>query len=128
MIIKSIRAFFLLVAMVALVFHMIIPHDHHLAGSAVGVKESCPISSNKSDHRPIFPVHCHVFNDMAAERFSQVVVRQVTQTGFVSVIWRSGYILPELDLSSTVIENSGDHFTEIYISSFSPLRAPPSLG
>ena len=66
MVIKSIRALFLLYAGLAMLVHMIIPHDHHLTGPVNGLKESCSMAHEKPGDHPFFPAHCNAFNDMAA--------------------------------------------------------------
>ena len=127
MVVKSIRAFLLLLAGLAIVVHMIVPHDHHLPGPVNGLKESCALSNEKSDHRHSFPIHCNVFNDLAAEKISPVVVKMVTQTSYASVIWHPDQILQGLNLLLKVKENTGKPFPDIYIPDFSQLRAPPSM-
>jgi len=106
---------------------MIIPHDHHLAVPAAGLKESCSQTHENSDHRPVYPIHCLAFNDLAAEKFSPVIVRLVAQTSYASVIWHPEYTFPGLNLSSAVFENTGKFFPDIYVADFSQLRAPPSV-
>ncbi len=126
-VIKYIRSIFLLFAGMALVSHMLIPHDHHLSASINGFNESCPFSKERSDHHPLFPAHCHAFNDLAAERISPVIIKEQSQTSFVSVIWRPVYIIPGLILSQKLVEISGKPFPDIPVSEFSPFRAPPSV-
>jgi hypothetical protein len=121
------RSFLLLLASLAIVAHMIIPHDHHIAGQINGLRESCQLPLERSHHHPLFPSHCHAFNDLAAEKFSPVIVKQETQTGFISIVWCPDYIIPYLNLVQKVIQNSGKPFPEIDIPDFSLLRAPPSF-
>jgi hypothetical protein len=127
MVIKLIRTFILLFAGLAIVMHMIIPHDHHLTVPVNGLKESCAMSHEKTGHRPFFPEHCHAFNDMAADRLAPVIVRLETQTSYASVIWKPDSSLPGLNVSFTIIENTGKPFPDIYIPDFSPFRAPPFM-
>lgn len=127
MVIKSIRALFLLYAGLAMLVHMIIPHDHHLTGPVDGLKESCSMAHEKPGHNPFFPAHCHAFNDMAADRLSPVIVRFETQISYASVIWHPYSTLPGLNLSIAIIENTGKPFRDIYIPDFSPFRAPPFM-
>jgi hypothetical protein len=127
MVIKLIRAFFLLLAALAMTAHMIIPHDHHMACQVNGFKDSCHLSHEKSNHHPFFPAHCHAFNDLAAEKFPPLIVKQAAQTSFASIIWSPDYYQPGLNLSQKITDNSGKPFPEIYIPGFSFLRAPPSL-
>jgi len=116
------------VAGLAIVVHSIIPHDHHIACPDIGPQESCPLSQQKSEHQPFFPVHCHAFNDLAAEKFSPVIIKQKAHASFASVIWSADNILPGPQLSLAIIGNSRKSFPDIYIPDFSPFRAPPSLG
>jgi hypothetical protein len=125
-VIKYIRSIFLLIAGLALVSHMLIPHDHHLSGSINGLNESCPLSRERTDHHPLFPAHCHAFNDLAAEKIYPVIIKEQSQTSFVSVVWRPVYIIPGLILSHKLVEMSGKPFPDIPVSEFSPFRAPPS--
>jgi hypothetical protein len=127
MVIKSIRAFFLLLAALAMVAHMVIPHDHHLAGQVSGLKDSCDLSHEKSQHHPLFPAHCHAFNDVAAEKFPPLIVKHIAQTSFAAVIWSPEYIQRGCHLSQKVTDNTGKPFPEIYIPGFSRFRAPPSF-
>ena len=127
MVIKSIRALFLLYAGLAMLVHMIIPHDHHLTGPVNGLKESCSMAHEKPGHHPFFPAHCNAFNDMAADRLSPVIVRFETQTSYASVIWHPDSKLPGLNLSITIIQSTGKPFPDIYIPYFSPFRAPPFI-
>jgi hypothetical protein len=126
-VINSIRAFFLLLAAMAVAVHMVVPHDHHLSGSAGGLKNSCHSSPGRSHHRPLFPTHCHAFNDLAAEKFSRVIIKQETQTSFTSIVWYPDHILPDKNLSLLMIYSSGKPFPDIYIPDYSPFRGPPHL-
>jgi hypothetical protein len=47
---------------------MIIPHDHHQADSDICQEESSPLRGKVNSHHPLFPHHCHAFNDMSAEK------------------------------------------------------------
>jgi len=67
-IIRYIRFTFLLLAVVILNAHIIIPHDHHQADSDLCQENKYPVSQDKSNHHPVFPAHCHAFNDLATEK------------------------------------------------------------
>jgi hypothetical protein len=123
---KSIRLIFLLLAGLALVSHTIIPHDHHFSCPVTGVKDSCPAENERSDHRPLFPGHCHAFNDLAAEKFSNVVIRHHNHSGFATIIWLPDYIIPGVHISQTVLPASDKPFQQIFITDFFPFRAPPA--
>lgn len=124
---KTIRHLFLLFAGLALISHMIIPHDHHFSFPENGMKDSCPVQGERSDHHPILPGHCSACNDLAAEKFSPVIIRQYCQVGFATVIWFPDYIIPGLHIFQTVLPASDMPFQQIYIPDFFPFRAPPSF-
>jgi hypothetical protein len=126
-IIKQIQSFFLLLAAISFAVHMIIPHDHHLPGMTGGLKSSCHQSHDRSHHRPLFPAHCHAFNDLAAEKHTPLIIKQDTQNSFASIIWYPDYVIPYLQLTFLLFENTGKPFLDIYIPDFSPFRAPPAL-
>ena len=65
---EKIPTFFLLIAWLVMFAHQIIPHDHHMSESIASQDDSCPLSKNKSNHHPVFPAHCHAFNDLASEK------------------------------------------------------------
>ncbi len=127
MIIKSIRSFFLLLAGFLFFTHMIIPHDHHMPVFS-GQKEDCPSQHQKSDHRPLFPMHCHAFNDLAAEKCTQIIIKQEYQISFVAVIWHPVILTSVLFLPHGPQEDLLKPFQDISIPDFSPFRAPPCKG
>jgi hypothetical protein len=126
MVIKYIRAFSLILAACAVIVHMIIPHDHHISGTLNGLKESCNLSHERSGHQPFFPAHCHAFNDLTAEKFTPVIIKQDSQTSFISVIWSTDSVISRLYFLQRVIEYSGKPYPDISVPDFSPFRAPPS--
>jgi len=127
MIIKGIRTFLLLISGLAFIAHLIIPHDHHLSATASLSGESCPFSHQNPHNHPLFPLHCHAFNDLVAEKFTPVVVQQVYQANFVAVIWRPANIFAELIFPKPIAGNSGKQFQVIFIPDVYPLRAPPLM-
>lgn len=127
MVIKSIRAFLLLYAGLAIILHSLIPHDHHLTVPAGELKESCNHPHEKSDHRPLYPAHCLTLNDLAAGKFSPVNIRLLVKTSYVSVIWHPEYIFPPLNLSQAVFEFNREFFPDLHFPAFSQFRAPPLI-
>ena len=65
---RYMRMFFLFLAVAILNAHIIIPHDHHQADSDLCQENKYPLSQDKSNHHPLFPAHCHAFNDLATEK------------------------------------------------------------
>src|SRR5450759_721678 len=130
MIIRIVRNFgvlLLLLAALALVGHMIIPHDHHLVESDALQEGTCPVPNNTTNHNTGLPFHCHAFNDLAPEKaISYVIIRNTQSRDFVT-----SYIF---DLTVTDLQLSCSRFFEVlklpvnsFILEYSSLRAPPSI-
>ena len=106
---------------------MIIPHDHHFTYPESRAKDFCPSDNERSGHHPLFPVHCHAFNDMAADKFSPVAIPQHNQNGITTIIWLPDYIIPGVQLSQTILPASGKPLYQIFVPDLFPFRAPPSI-
>jgi hypothetical protein len=117
----------LLVAGLTLMAHNIIPHDHHITGTDNGERESCPASEERQHHHPLFPAHCHAFNDLAAEKFTPVVAKYDTGNSFAAVIWLPEAIIHRICLIQTSLYTFPVTIQEIQIPESSHLRAPPSI-
>jgi len=126
-IIKSIRDYFLVIAGLAIIVHLVIPHDHHISGTVSGQKDNCPVSGEKPDHHHGFPLHCHAFNDLAAEKFSPPILKKSFQYNFFCILWVQSNTLTELLLSHTISPESGKPLQDIHLPGFAPLRAPPQV-
>ena len=127
-IIRNIPVFFILLAALALVAHMIIPHDHHLVESEAGQEDICPVSNNSTNHHTGFPVHCHAFIDLASERaVIHIILRNIQCRDFVtSCVFDSA--VSDLQLSCLQIYDVLKLPINSYILELSSLRAPPILG
>ena len=125
--IKKFQIFFLLLACLAIVVHMIIPHDHHLSDSTAGQDDSCPVSDNTPGHKTGFPIHCHALHDLASEK---VVIYQI-----ISLVHQEYFIIVNFSESSETHFLISDDSTisqkvplsEIYLLEYSSLRAPPAI-
>jgi len=124
---RSIRVFCLLLSGLAISAHMIIPHDHHLFDTLSCHRNSCPVSDSKPVHHTGFPVHCHVFNDLAVEEFATLVLKKNTHSGFISVIWVHDFPAHELNIACIKIFDSRKPFPDTCIPVSCLLRAPPSV-
>jgi hypothetical protein len=124
---KSIRLFFLLLAGLAITAHLVIPHDHHMISTVSGQHESCPASGNKTGHHQSFPVHCHAFNDLAADKLASVFSVKSIPSGFISVIWSDDLNISDIPETNEPVTDTGRSLPFAYISRYYSLRAPPSL-
>jgi hypothetical protein len=124
-IIKNIPPYLTLIAGLAIIGHMLIPHDHHLAGSEPGQKESCPVSKDRTGHRSGFPLHCHAFNDLASEKaiiFS--LIKYVLSAGLITGAFHDIIKSPYCNLT---VLNIFEPFLGSCFLDLSCLRAPPSF-
>jgi hypothetical protein len=60
-------------ALIIILAHQIIPHDHHSTDLYGDKEEGCPVSHEMPVHKNGLPVHCHAFNDLTAEETIKVV-------------------------------------------------------
>jgi len=108
---------------------MIIPHDHHLAGAIPGRDETCPYSKEETGNHKGFPVHCHAFNDLNAEKATSFVFTSFTHLSFHLINSIPDISGPELNIivfRNFEIVRSVRGASSEYISL---LRAPPeSIG
>jgi hypothetical protein len=125
--IRTLRAFFLLLAGIAVVVHMVIPHDHHVTAAGNTEAESCPVQEEPGHHLPVFPVHCHAFNDLAAEKFTPQIEKKENLSGFTMLVWSRDELSQVLHISNYSFIEYGESLPEIFLSEFSPLRAPPHI-
>jgi len=126
-ILKYLQVFLFWLAGLTLSAHLIIPHDHHQGDEDLCQSNSCPASKSNPGRRTGLPLHCHAFNDLAAEKFSPIIKQEI-QTGFISLVWLPDYIIPEVNLLQTTPLDSGKPFPDIYVPDYYPFRAPPSVG
>jgi hypothetical protein len=124
---KSIPKMLLLLAGFIIISHLIIPHDHHTSFQKNSTRDSCPLSDEKTGHHPLFPAHCHAFNDMAADKFSPVAIPQLKLNGIMTIIWFPDYVIPGIQVSHTILPASDKPFYQIFVPDSFPLRAPPSV-
>ena len=121
------RMFFLFLAVAILNAHIIIPHDHHQADSDLCQENKYPVSQDKSNHHPLFPAHCHAFNDLATEK--AVVPNLIKYVKCLDFI--PGSVLIPVVSNLNI---SGGKTNELFIlpidsrvKESASLRAPPSL-
>lgn len=105
--------------------HLIIPHDHHSADLFGNKEDTCPVSDNKPVHNHGFPLHCHAFNDLTADKIVKYVVNKNIQTDYISTAGFSDNVrFPD---SRAKVTDSRQNLREPNFFDLSPLRAPPYL-
>ena len=105
--------------------HMTIIHDHHSETNFVTQHENCPAAEKSNDHHAGSPIHCHAFNDVAAEKAVPYQFQSVVQCNdlilslsennfvFVTALFRTLYPTPQTPYRNPHLRN------------FASLRAPP---
>lgn len=127
-IVRNLGVLFLLLAVSALVAHMIIPHDHHLAGSDAIQEDTCPVSDNSTNHQKGFHFHCHAFNDLASEKVIVYVIIRNTQCRDFATSSVFDSAVTDLQLSCLRFFDVLKLPVNSFILELSSLRAPPLLG
>jgi|WetSurMetagenome_2_1015567.scaffolds.fasta_scaffold03519_2 hypothetical protein len=122
-----ISVFLLWLAATATIAHLIIPHDHHLLESTGNQEESCPYSKNTTGHHSGFPMHCHAFNEFAAEKFTTFIVKEVTYSHDLSFDCHSASIDIEVHMPLVPVFGNRERIPDSYLLKIPLLRAPPSL-
>jgi hypothetical protein len=125
--IKKVRTIFMCIAVLAIIMHMVIPHDHHQADSFACQDRECPVSDDNGGHHTGMPVHCHACNDLTSEKSVILVV----VSHFESKCFIAGnsvhYMAPVLNQANyTENKISGNHTDSVY-PGINLLRAPPSI-
>jgi hypothetical protein len=111
-------------ALIIILAHQIIPHDHH-STDLYGDKEvSCPVSQERPSHNNGLPVHCHAFNELTAEETVKVVPSLIASSNDFDVLCK-----PEIPYFQVLLIISTDHHvisvSRPFLEVFS-LRAPPA--
>jgi hypothetical protein len=125
--VKNISVFSLWLACLAIVAHMIIPHDHHLSESVAGQDDTCPVSDNKTGHKTGLPIHCHALHDLTSDKVSKVQnLRVVPNIVFESSIW-SDITTSKIQFPGITIIYLPEPFFDAYLPDLSLLRGPPAI-
>jgi hypothetical protein len=65
---KHTTVFPISLAILVILLHMFMPHDHHLDTSFTETDQSCNSHENEKGNRSAFPTHCHAFNVLDFEK------------------------------------------------------------
>ena len=126
-ILKYSSVFSLWFAGLALITHLLLPHDHHIADTFSNQDENCPDSNNAAHHHPGFPMHCHAFNDLASEKAIIYFISKCIQSDDISTGVCPDAFSFSFPVSGVTITDNPEPVLISYLPGLSPLRAPPSL-
>jgi hypothetical protein len=124
---KNISVFSLWLACLAIVSHMIIPHDHHLSESIASQDDACPVSDDNSGHKTGLPIHCHALHDLTSEKPSKVQNLRLLQNSVFEYCDRSDVTICKIQFPGIILIDLPEPFFDSYLSELSPLRGPPSV-
>jgi hypothetical protein len=127
-IVRNFGVLLILLAALALVGHMIIPHDHHLVESDVLQEGTCPAPDNSTHPHNGLPFHCHAFNDLASEKVISYFVSGNTQNRDFVTLFVFDFTVTDLKLSCSRFFEIHKLPVNSFILEFSSLRAPPLIG
>jgi hypothetical protein len=126
--INIIQIFFLFLAASVFNAHMLIPHDHHPVDSYACNENSFPQHKPTGSHHPLFPAHCHAFNELTSEKaISSPEVKYIHVDDFLpgSEVFAELHENPLSWIPVSVCNNGPLSSAIPFLFS---LRAPPSLG
>jgi hypothetical protein len=117
----------MLIAVLAIILHMVIPHDHHLSEACAGEENECPASGKDKDHNHGGPVHCHACNDFTSEKsVILLVVNNLKSKCFLSEN-ELHCKLPALHFAYFKEKDISGVLSDACLTSNNLLRAPPSI-
>ena len=122
---KNIQNFFLMLAWLVMMAHLVIPHDHHQAESINSQDSTCPVSDNNSGHHSGLPIHCNAFNNLAEAKLpaysfiNNIHLNDILSQGYHDA---SDFSIPAISIS---FPDLPEPFADYHLLEFSPLRAPP---
>jgi hypothetical protein len=127
-IIHIIPVLFLWFAGLAVLAHMIIPHDHHLFDVYSYPADKCPASETNTGHGPGVPVHCHSLNDLKSEKALKYLIQEQLKYQDIIPGYPSDYSSLLSETYCTLLSEIQDQLPDLIPLTSSPFRAPPFLG
>lgn len=116
---KKIHISILLFALTLFNAHLAIPHDHHQS-----VDGLCTSNIINTNHHPVFPAHCHAFNDLVLDK--AVVLNHFQTFHFIKALITE---MQDPNLTDFLVSFNEDSEQPVHFrpSELFLLRAPPSL-
>lgn len=108
--------------------HLLIPHDHHSDCSVFKKDNECHAGNKTNpDKTPVFPIHCHAFNDLTFEKTSSALIVYNDLPVFdLYIVNHFGSVIKDLDLFRTKTGDFHNPPTDTNFLRVSPLRGPPA--
>ena len=123
-VLKNITTFSLWLAMLIIIAHQFIPHDHHFGHLYPEKGEACSTPDNTSK----LPSHCHAFNNLTIEKKAVTVIStiHVFTVYFIDIkVFNS--ITPGLVVAKNCFADLQELLIKIDFLKLSSLRAPPAI-
>jgi hypothetical protein len=112
-------------ALIIIIAHQVIPHDHHASDTNCVSEDVNPESSHNPFHNHGLPRHCHAFNELTAEETIRVV--PVSSTLSDSYLLTGNPEIPYSQVSVIIITEHHALQTKMPLQRLHSLRAPPQL-
>jgi hypothetical protein len=126
-IISKMPLLFLWLAGLAVVAHMVVPHDHHQSDVNFYQDGKCPASEKDNGHGPGIPLHCNSLNDLTSEKAIKFTVPEQLRNHDLVLFASSDLSLVLSEVYCIKITETGSQLPDPDPDSSPPLRAPPSF-
>jgi hypothetical protein len=123
---KKIAVLFLWLAVIIIMAHAVVPHDHHSEFSGSFPDTSCNAHENGVGNNRPLPLHCHAFNDLVCEKFTFFFYKlQKTSYSYLPV--SAHLVSASIAPAGRLVLFQYRHFTlaTSELSPSDPFRAPP---
>jgi len=126
---KNITTFSLWLAMLVIVAHQFIPHDHHLGHIYPEKGEACSDAhEGESENTSKLPLHCHAFNNLTFAKNTAPVAPNIHVIAlYFVVVDVFNSITPVFVILKSSFADFQEPLIKIDFLKLSSLRAPPAI-
>jgi hypothetical protein len=126
---KNITSFSLWLAMLVIIAHQFIPHDHHLGHIYPEKGEACSTTHEAESENPSnLPLHCHAFNNLTLEKNTAPVTPNIHVIALYFIVVKVHHpITPGLVIINRCFADFQEPLIKIDFLKLSSLRAPPAI-
>jgi hypothetical protein len=126
---KNITSFSLWLAMLVIIAHQFIPHDHHLGHIYPEKGEACSTTHEAESENPSnLPLHCHAFNNLTLEKNTAPVTPNIHVIALYFIVVKVHHpITPDLVIINRCFADFQEPLIKIDFLKLSSLRAPPAI-
>ncbi|MHB8136139.1 MAG: hypothetical protein ACYDH1_18175 [Anaerolineaceae bacterium] len=126
---KNITSFSLWLAMLVIIAHQFIPHDHHLGHISPEKGEACSTThGGESENTSKLPLHCHAFNNLTFAKNTAPVAPNIHVIAYYFIdvkVYHS--ITPDFVFINRFFPDFQEPLIKLDFLKLSSLRAPPAI-